>query len=93
MPYADKLPAWRKLVTGQESPDSQELLNLSLPGSRKEHKPSKTQLTFGEEQVLAWMQELDVFTKFHKKPGPPNASQTELGDIMHGVYAVHPPKP
>lgn len=93
MPYADQLPAWRKLVTGQDTPDSQELLNLSLPGLRPEHTTQETHPHFGEDQVLAWMRELDVFAKFHKKPGPPSASQIELGDVMRGVYSVRPPRP
>lgn len=93
MPYVDQLPAWRKLVTGQDTPDSQELLNLSLPGPRQERATQETQLRFGEDQVLEWMRELDTFAKFHKKPGPPSASQIELGDVMRGVYSVRPPRP
>ena len=93
MPYVTQTRGWRRLVTKQEESDLQHILDSSLPASRIGSKTQVAPQFFADEQITEWMQELDTFTKFHKRPPPPSASQCELVDVMHGTYAVHPPRP
>ena len=87
MPYVDSLPAWRKIVTGVEAPNAQSLLNGSLTVSNKNREMrTKVNQSFSEEQMTEWMQELDTFSRYHKKPVAPSASQAELGEVMRGVH-------